>query len=41
VSALSSTAGTYYCVGIALTAASAAGDTIEVDPSSPQKTVVA
>ncbi len=41
VSALSATAGTYYCVGVALTAASAAGDAIEVDPSSPQKIVVA
>ncbi|HNX04680.1 MAG TPA: DUF2190 family protein [Opitutales bacterium] len=40
VSALSATAGTYYCVGVALTAATTAGDSIEVDPSAPQKTVV-
>jgi len=40
VSALSSTAGTYYCVGVALTAASSSGDVIEVDPCVAQKTVV-
>jgi hypothetical protein len=40
VSALTSTSGTYYCVGVALTAASAANDVIEVDPCVAQKTVV-
>lgn len=41
VSALSATSGTYYCVGVALSPASAAGDSIEVDPYPPLKTVVA
>jgi len=33
-------AGTYYCVGTALTPASADGDVIEVDPAPAQKEVV-
>lgn len=41
VSLLSASAGTYYCVGTALTAASADGDIIEVADCSPIKTVVA
>lgn len=33
-------AGTYYCVGTALTPAAADGDEIEVDPAPAEKTVV-
>lgn len=33
-------AGTYYCVGTALTAAAADGDEIEVDPAPAERTVV-
>jgi hypothetical protein len=40
VSTLSATSGTYYCVGVALSAASAAGDVIEVDPCVAHKAVV-
>jgi hypothetical protein len=40
VGALPTTSGTYYCVGIALTAAAASGDVIEVDPCVAQKVVV-
>jgi hypothetical protein len=40
VGTLSSTAGTYYCVGVALTASAASGGVIEVDPCVAHKTVV-
>jgi hypothetical protein len=40
VSALSAAAGTYYCVGVALSAASASGDVIEVDPCVAHKVTV-
>ena len=40
VTALSATAGTYYCVGVALSAATASGEVIEVDPSAAHKVVV-
>ncbi len=33
-------AGTYYLVGRALTAAAADGDIVEIEPQSPQRTVV-
>jgi len=41
VSALSASAGTYYCVGQALSAAASADEVIEVDPCPAVKTVVA
>lgn len=40
VTTLSGTAGTYYCVGIALSAATASGEVIEVDPCVAHKIVV-
>ena len=40
VSTLSSTAGTYYCVGIALSAATAAGEVVEIDPCVAHKIIV-
>jgi len=40
VSTLSVTSGTYYCVGVAVGSASAAGEVIEVDPCTAVKTTV-
>ena len=40
VSALPTTSGTYYCVGVALSAAALPGDVIEVDPCVAHKLVV-
>ncbi len=41
VSVLPSSAGTYYCVGLALIPATGADELIEVDPCVPVRTVVA
>lgn len=41
VGPLSATAGTYYCVGVALIATTGADELVEVDPCVPVKTVVA
>jgi hypothetical protein len=40
VTTLSAAAGTYYCVGIALSAATASGEVIEVDPCVAHKITV-